>query len=173
MERKNRIPITRLNRYYDEVDFNFDLDAADEVIKEDLNFIVVLYRVDGVHSQSDLYGESSAREVRYHPPVELHVIPKLDRAKNKTYGEKNGNLRYQEHGNLTLTLLNRELGDKDITVSYGDIIGYPVDEDTLRYFEVYDDGKINVDNKSTRFGYKSFYTIVQCVPLDPNVFNGI
>ena len=30
MERKNRIPITRLSRYYDDIDYGFDLDAAEE-----------------------------------------------------------------------------------------------------------------------------------------------
>ena len=36
MERKNRIPITRLSRYYDDVDFQYDLEAAEEIINEEL-----------------------------------------------------------------------------------------------------------------------------------------
>ena len=46
MERKTRIPNTRLNRFYDEEDFQLELDMATELIEGDMNFTVVLFRVD-------------------------------------------------------------------------------------------------------------------------------
>jgi hypothetical protein len=173
MERKNRIPITRLSRYYDDIDYQTDLDMAMEVINEDANFRVVLYRIDRVNSNSDdVYGESESREIRFLSPVELNVLPKLDDAENKTYGD-NGSLRYQEHGNLVFTVLNKELSDKNVKISYGDIIGYSTSEKDMKYFEVFDDGEINVDNASTMYGFRSYFTTVQCVTVDPNQFNGL
>jgi hypothetical protein len=173
MERKNRIPITRLSRYYDDVDYQFDLDMAMEVINEDANFRVVLYRIDRVNSNNDdVYGESESRETRFLSPVELNVLPKLEDAENKTYGA-NGSLRYQEYGNLVFTVLNKELDDKGVEVSYGDIIGYSASENDMKYFEVFDDGEINVDNESTMYGFRSYFTTIKCVPVDPNQFNGL
>jgi hypothetical protein len=173
MERKNRIPITRLSRYYDEVDFDLELDMAREVIEEDANFTVVLYRIDKTNSNNDdVYGESESREIRFEPPVELKVLINLQEAENKSYAE-NGSLRYQEYGNLVFTVLNKQLVDKGVDISYGDIIGYSDRESNLKYFEVFNDGKINSDNLHTQFGYKSYFRTISCVVVDPDQFNGI
>jgi hypothetical protein len=173
MERKNRIPITRLSRYYDEKDFELELDMAREVIEEDTNFTVVLYRIDKINSNNDdVYGESESREIRFHSPVELKVLLQLAESENKSYSE-NGSLRYQEYGNLVFTILNKQLENKSVDINYGDIIGYSDRESNLKYFEVFNDGKINSDNTHTQFGYKSYYRTISCVPVDPDQFNGI
>jgi hypothetical protein len=172
MERKNKIPNTRLSRYYDYVDFEMELDMAREVIEEDANFTVVLYRIDKIKSNNDIYGESMAREIRFLPPVELKVLLNLNEATNNTY-DPNGRLRYQDYGNLDFTILSNQLVEKNIDISYGDIIGYSDREDNLKYFEVYDDGKINSDNKRTQYGFKSYYRSIKCVVVDPDQFNGI
>ena len=173
MERKNRIPNTRLNRFYDDTDFDLEIDMASELIEGDANFTVVLYRIDRKHSNSsDIYGESNAKDTRFLPPVELKVLLSISEAENKSYGD-NGALRYQEYGNLTFNILNKQLEDKHVEISYGDIVGYSDREDNLKYFEVFDDGKINMDNTHTQFGYKSFFTTIKCVTVDPDQFNGI
>ena len=158
MERKNRIPNTRLNRFYDDTDFDLEIDMASELIEGDANFTVVLYRIDRKHSNSS--------------DIELKVLLSISEAENKTYGD-NGALRYQEYGNLTFNILNKQLEDKNVEISYGDIVGYSDREDNLKYFEVFDDGKINADNTHTQFGYKSFFTTIKCVTVDPDQFNGI
>jgi hypothetical protein len=173
MERKNRIPNTRLNRFYDDTDFDLEIDMASELIEGDANFTVVLYRIDRNHSNSnDIYGESDAKDIRFLPPVELKVLLSISEAENKNYGD-NGALRYQEYGNLTFNILNKQLEDKQVEISYGDIVGYSDREDNLKYFEVFDDGKINSDNAHTQYGYKSFFTTIKCVTVDPDQFNGI
>lgn len=173
MERKNRIPITRLSRYYDDLDFKFDMEAAEEIINDDAGFTVVLYRIDRNHSiMDDVYGESETRDIRFLAPVELRVLPNLADAENKSYGG-NGSLRYQEHGNFNFDVLNKELDDKGVEISYGDIIGYSINETDLKYFEVYDDGRINVDNENTVYGFRSHFSTIKCTTIDPNRFNGI
>lgn len=171
MERNNKIPITRINRFFDHQDFQLDIDIAKELIEDDMNMKVVLYRIDRTKSNFDIYGESSPREVRYQSPVELTVIPLLDKAENKTYAP-NGSMRYQEHGMLTFNVLTDHLNEIDVDISYGDIIGYSYTETELKYFEVMDDGKINADNKHTYYGYKPYYRTIKCVVVDPNQFNG-
>lgn len=172
MDRKNRIPINRLSRYYDDTDFNMELDMAEEVINEDANFKVVIYRIDRAHSNTDIYGESEAREVRFLPPVELFVLPTLEDAENKSY-EKSGKLKVQEYGNFNFTILNRQMTEKGVDINYGDIVGYADSETNMKYYEVHDDGRINADNESTHFGYKSYFSTIKCVTVDPNQFNGI
>lgn len=172
MERKNKIPLTRLSRYYDDVDFEMEMEMASDVIEEDANFTVVLFRIDRVKSNVDVYGESNSREIRYLAPIELKVIFKLEASENKNYAP-NGSVRYQEYGNLTFYVLTSHLKKKNVDISYGDIIGYSDREDNLKYFEVFDDGKINSDNEHLHFGFRPYYRTIKCVVLDPNVFNGI
>lgn len=172
MERKNKIPNTRLSRFYDDSDFDLEMDMAREVIEEDVNFTVVLFRIDRTKSNNDIYGESNSREIRFLPPVELKVLLNLQKTENRSYDD-GGRLRYQEYGNLDFSVLVKQLEEKQIDISYGDIIGYSDKESNLKYFEVYDDGKINSDNEHTQFGFRAYYRSIKCVVVDPNQFNGI
>lgn len=172
MERNTRIPNTRLSRFYDEDDFKLEMDMATELIEEDANFTVVIYRIDKTKSNVDIYGESINREVRFLAPVELKVLLLLEQAENKTYGDT-GRLRYQEHGTFSFHVLTTQLKQKNIDIQYGDIVAYSDREDNLKYFEVFDEGKINADNKHTQFGYSAFYRTIKCNVVDPNQFDGI
>jgi hypothetical protein len=173
MERKTRIPNTRLNRFYDEEDFRLELDMATELIEEDMNFTVVLFRIDRVNTQvDDVYWESNTRDVRFKAPVELKVILNLSNGENKSYSP-NGNLRYQDYGNLEFTVLQKQLDEKNVEVSYGDIVGYSDRENNFKYFSVFDDDIINSDNQSSHFGYKGYFRRIKCTNVDPNLFNGI
>lgn len=172
MINNNKIPINRLNRYYDEDDFKMELEMAREVIEEDMNITIVLYRINMAETDvDDLYGETKKNGVRFFPPVELAVIPKIAQAENKTYNT-NGTLRYQQYGNLEFTVLQVMLDEMDIDISYGDIVGYADFESNIKYFEVTDDGKIFSDNAHTMYGYKGYFRSIKCTVLDPNKFNG-
>lgn len=174
MERKNKIPNTRLSLFYDEEDFNMELDAAKELIENDMNFTVILYRIDRNNStMDDIYQESRPEEIRYLPPVELKVILDLKPSENKSYGTTNSSLRYREYGNLIFKVLTSYLEEKNIDIIYGDIVGFSDREDNLKYFEVYNDGRLVSDNQHTHFGYRGYFRTVECVVVDPNQFNGI
>ena len=70
-----KFPISRLSKFYDYVDFNLENEMAREYIEGDLNFTVVLFNVDRIKSKTDdVYGESNANEIRFHPPKEIKVI---------------------------------------------------------------------------------------------------
>ena len=173
MNRKTRIPNTRLNKFYDEEDFRLELDMATELIEGDMNFTVVLFRIDRVNTQvDDVYQEGNASDIRFKAPVELKVILNLSTSENKSY-LPDGNMRYQDYGNLEFTLLKKQLEEKGIDISYGDMVGYSDYEDNFKYFTVFDDGKITSDNPSSHFGYKGYFRRIKCTNVDPNVFNGL
>ena len=173
MERKTRIPNTRLNRFYDEEDFRLELDMATDLIEGDMNFTVVLFRIDRENTQvDDVYWESNSRDVRFKAPVELKVILDLENGENKSYSP-NGNLRYQDYGTLEFTVLQKQLDEKNVEISYGDVIGYSDRENNFKYFTVFDDDTINTDNPSTHFGYSGYFRRIKCTNVDPNVFNGL
>jgi hypothetical protein len=173
MDNKKVTPITRVNKWFSEDDFNLEIEMGREAIEGDGNFTLILYRVDRQLTESDdLYGEASADGIRYFPPVELKVIPIMDEAENKAYNA-NGGLRYLQDGQLTFGIYDAQLKELDTEISYGDYIGYPVTETEIRYFSVVNDGVKNYDNKHTIMGYKGAFRTIICATIENSEFQGM
>jgi hypothetical protein len=167
---KKRYPISRLSKFYDELDFSLENEMAREFIEGDLNFTVVLFQVDRIKSQTDsVWGESESNEIKFLPPMELKVRPLLDEAKQSTYSDSYA--QYLEYGNFKFTVFNDHLEEMGVDIRYGDYIGYVDKDENIKYFTVTNDGRINSDNAHTRLGYKSYYRTVVCTNADVNEFN--
>ena len=174
MSTPRKIPINRVNKFFSNEDFDLDISMGREAIEGDGNFTVILYRVDRENTSSDdLYGEAPKDGVKFFPPVELKVIPILEEDENKAYNSGAGSLRYLQDGNLTFGIYTSQLAELDAELSYGDYIGYPVNETEVRYFSVTNDGVKNYDNKHTIMGYKGAYRTVKCAPVDEQEFRGL
>jgi hypothetical protein len=171
MDNKKITPITRINKFFSEEDFNLEISMGREAIEGDGNFTLILYRVDRQLTESDnVYGEASKDGIRFLPPVELRVIPLISEAQNKAY-EKNGSLRYIQDGKLSFGIYDSQLTELKVSLSYGDYIGYPVTETEIRYFSVVNDGIKNFDNKHTIMGYKGAFRSIDCAPVDASEFS--
>ena len=173
MDNKKITPITRINKFFSEEDFNLEISMGREAIEGDGNFTLILYRVNREMTEhDDLYGEASKDGIRYFPPVELKVVPIMAEAENKAYNS-NGSMRYLQDGQFTFGIYDAQLTDLDTQISYGDYIGYPVTETEIRYFSVANDGIKNYDNKHTIMGYKGAFRTIICAPVDNNEFRGM
>jgi len=167
------IPITRINKWFSNEDFKLEQDLGREAIEGDGNFTLILYRVDRDMTESDkLYGEATKDGIRFYPPIEIKVVPILAEAENKSYNS-NGTGRYLQDGQLTFGIYDAQLKELDTEISYGDYIGYPVTEDTIRYFSVVNDGVKNFDNKHTIMGYKGAFRTILCATVDASEFSGV
>jgi hypothetical protein len=172
MENKPKIPITRLNKWYDDMDFDLDIEMGREAIEEDNNFTIVLFRVDrNMTLFDDLYGEANEDGVRFQTPVELKVVPLIEEAKN-TAMNPNGGQRHLEDGNLSFGIYQKQLDELGVEISYGDYIGYAISETIIRYYSVANDGLKNYDSKHTIMGYKSAFRSILCVPTNKDEFKG-
>jgi hypothetical protein len=170
---KSIIPVTRINKFFSEEDFNLEISMGREAIEGDGNFTIILYRVDRENSESDnLYGEASKDGIRFFPPIELKVAPVFEESENKSYNP-NSTLRYIQDGNFNFGIYDAQITELKTSISYGDYIGYPVTETEIRYFSVVDDGIKNYDNKHTIMGYKGVYRTVKCAPVDSSEFRGV
>lgn len=174
MSRPRIIPINRNNKFFSSEDFNLEIDMGREAIEEDGNFTVILYRVDrNLTTKDSLYGESFVDGIRFLPPVELRVVPIIAEAENKAYNSGSGSLRYLEDGQLTFGIYEAQLTELNVELSFGDYIGYAVNETEVRYYSVVNDGKKNYDNRHTILGYKGAFRTVLCAPIDYNEFRGV
>jgi hypothetical protein len=173
MSTPKRIPITRVNKFFSENEFDLEQSFSREFIEGDGNFTVILYRVDRNNTSFDnVYNEAGVNEIKYLSPIELKVVPIMNEPDNKAYNGNSGSLRYLQDGQFIFSIHDKQLNDLDVDISFGDYIGYPVSETDVRFFSVVNDGRKNYDNKHTVFGYKGAYRTVTCASINENEFKG-
>jgi hypothetical protein len=168
----NKLPITRLSKFFGQDDFDLNIKMGEEYLHGDLGMKLVLYRVDRTKTDiDDVYAEVGMDEIKYFPPIEFFGLVKIEEPKNNTY--KDGLVRYNEPGNLTISIYKKHLDEMGIDITYGDFIGYPESETRTRFYTVYDDGRVISDNKHNMFGFKPYYRTVRCAPAQDTTFRGV
>ena len=79
--RKN--PITRLEKFFGEQDFQLEVEMGREWLNGDLNVRLVLYSVDQERTiKDDVYGEVVSDGIQYKPPVEFRAYVNIAEANN-------------------------------------------------------------------------------------------
>ena len=169
---QNRVPITRLNKFFSDQDFNLELAMGEEWLLGDMNFTLVLYRVDRQKTNSDdVYGEALSDAIQFLPPVEFKGYVKVEAPSNVDMGSSK--IYQTEPGNLQVSVYQKSLNELDIEINLGDYIGYYETETRVRYYSVVDDGRVVSDNKHTYGGYKPYYRTIIAAPANENEFRGI
>jgi hypothetical protein len=169
----NRIvPITRLGKFFGAEDFNLEISMGKEWVHGDMNFTLVLYRVDRQKTNTDdVYGETTKDSIKFHPPIEFKAFVQVSAPENKFLG--NSKLDQMEPGNIRISVYQSHLDELGIEVDFGDYIGYYETEKRVRYYSVANDGRVVSDNKHTYGGYKAFYRTIVAVPVNENEFRGL
>jgi hypothetical protein len=172
MSMNNKLPITRLGKFFSQEDFDINIQMGQEYLHGDLNMKFVLYRVDRTKTDTDsIYAEVGKDEIKFFPPIEVNGLVQIAEAKNSSY--KNGLVRYLEPGNLTIKIYLSHLDDLNVKIIYGDFVGYAESEEKVRFYQVIDDGRIQADGKHKMFGYKPHYLTIVCAPVQESEFRGI
>jgi hypothetical protein len=168
----NRVPITRLGKFFDQNDYDLDINMGSEWLHGDMNFTLVLYRIDRMKTKTDdVYGETLKDGVKFLPPVEFKGLVQISEPENKNYG--NSRINQTEPGNLKVSVYQRQLDELGVDVSFGDYIGYYETEDRIRFYTVTDDGRVVSDNKHTYAGYKPFYRTIIASAVVDDEFRGL
>jgi len=166
------VPITRLGRFFGGEDFALEIEMGQEWLHGDMNFTVILYRVDRYKSKTDdVYGEVVEDGIKFLPPIELKGYVKIVAPTNQKLG--NSKLRQEEPGNMTFSIYQKSLDDLEVDILFGDYLGYYETESKVRYYSVVDDGRVVSDLKHTYAGYKPFYRTILATPVSQNEFKGI
>ncbi len=75
---KKLVPITRLGKFFGGEDFNLEVEMGREWLEGDMNFTVILYRVDRYKTKTDdVYGETVKNGQKFLPPIELKGYVKV------------------------------------------------------------------------------------------------
>ena len=171
MSQRN-VPITRLGKFFGAEDFSLDVGMGREWLEGDMNFTLVLYKVDKRKTDlDDVYGEALKNGIKFLPPVEFKAYVQVMSPENKNVG--NIKINQFEPGNMRISVYQKQLDELGIDIDYGDYIGYYEKENRVRYYVINNDGRVTSDNKHTYAGYKPFYRTLMASAVGPNEFNGL
>lgn len=166
------VPITRLGKFFGGEDFDLDISMGREWLGGDMNFNIVLYKVDRTKTIQDaVYGEVLKDGIQFLPPVSINAYVKLEEATEQFLGQSK--IIQNEPGLLRFAVYKQELLDLQTNIELGDYIGYWITESQVRYYSIIDAGVPEYDNKHTYGGYKAFYFSYTATPVSENEFRGI
>jgi hypothetical protein len=166
------IPITRLGKFFGGEDYSLDINMGQEWLEGDMNFTVILYRIDRYKTKSDdVYGEALEDGIQFLTPIELKGYVQIMAPTNQKIGQSKVEL--DEPGNIRFSIYQKYLDDLQVDVAFGDYLGYYETESRVRYYSVADDGRVVSDNKHTYGGYKPFYRTIIGTPVNENEFRGL
>lgn len=169
---QNKVPITRLGKFFGSADLNLEISLGMEWLDGDLNFTCILYRIDRTKTKTDdVYGEAVSDGIKFLPPVEFNAYVAIATPENKFMGSTK--MDQVEPGNITMSVYLKTLEDLNIDISFGDYIGYYDTESFVRYYTVVNDGRVTSDIKHTYKGFKPFYRSIIAAPVGPNEFKGL
>ena len=169
---QNKVPITRLGKFFGDEDFNLDISIGEEWLYGDMNFTLVLYRVDRTKTKTDdVYGETVKDGIKFLPPVEFKGFVQILSPENKNLG--NSKLNQVEPGNLKVAVYQKQLDELGVDINYGDYIGYYESETRVRYYTVTNDGRVISDNKHNYAGIRPYYRSIIASAVVDNEFRGL
>jgi hypothetical protein len=158
---QNRVPITRLGKFFGDSDFKLEIEMGQEWLIGDMNYTCVLYRVDRYKTKTDdVYGEAVSDGIKFLPPVEFNAYVAIAAPENKFLGSTK--MDQAEPGNITMSVYLKTLEDLNIDT-----------ESFVRYYTVVNDGRVTSDIKHTYKGFKPFYRTIIAAPVGPNEFKGL
>jgi hypothetical protein len=169
---KKIVPITRLGKFFGGEDLSLEVDMGMEWLHGDMNFNVVLYRVDREKTKmDDIYGETIKDGVVFMTPVELKGYVKISQPSNKELG--GSKISMKEPANLLFSIYQKQLDELGVDILKGDYLGYYETETKVRYYSVVDDGYVTSDLKHTYGGVKPFYRTITATWVTENEFRGL
>ena len=168
----NKIPITRIGKFFDASDYQLDISMGEEWLYGDMNFTIVLYRIDRMKTKTDdVYGEALKDGIKFLPPIELKGYVQISAPENKQIA---GNKMNQvEPGNMRFSTYQKQLDELDVDIQFGDYLGYYETEDRLRYYVVNNDGRVVSDNKHNYAGTRPYYRTIMASAVVDNEFRGL
>jgi hypothetical protein len=166
------VPITRLGKFFGAEDYALDIGMGEEWLIGDMNFTVILYRIDRRKTKTDdVYGEVLQDGIQFLSPVELKGYVQVMAPTKKLLG--NSKVGQDEPGNMRFSIYQKTLDDLGVEIFQGDYFAYYETEDRVRYYVVADDGFVKSDNKHTYGGYRPFYRTIVATWVSENEFRGI
>jgi hypothetical protein len=145
------------NLFYNEKEYNYQVDLLEEYITTFLNSHIDIIKVDTVATKvdDDIYGEAYDKDITYKKPIQ--VLAKYELVKQEGKNEEKG-FAYRETIILNFSVLERTLKNLNLDVNIGDYIRINDGSfsNSIKIFEVVKKTDINTETKKTK-NFKPFF----------------
>jgi hypothetical protein len=112
------VPITRLGKFFGAEDYSLDIGMGEEWLIGDMNFTIVLYRIDRRKTKTDdVYGEVLEDGIQFQAPVELKGLVQVMAPTNKNIGTSK--IEQKEPGNMKFSIYQKTLDDMGVEIFHG------------------------------------------------------
>ena len=109
------VPITRLGKFFGGEDYSLEVEMGKEWLEGDMNFTIVLYRIDRYKTKTDnVYGEVLEDGIQFLAPVELKGLVQIMAPTAKFIG--NSRVEQKEPGNMKFSIYQKTLDDLDVEI---------------------------------------------------------
>jgi hypothetical protein len=153
-------------------DNSFDLDVmyGRNYLQTDNVNTIIIHRINVIESKSHaLYGQAKPKDKKYLPPVKIFVMPNVEEGKQENYGGNPGGIARDDTGKLTFGVYLKELEEKNLEISRGDLAEYNFSGEQKRYYEVESANNVTDETKKSIGGFKPYWKQIVCVPVKEDV----
>jgi hypothetical protein len=150
--------------------FDLDVSYGREFLQSDNHQEIILHRINAnqtvVH---ELYGQAKTKDKKFFAPVRITVMINVEEGKQEYYGDNPGGIVRDDSGNLSFGVYLKELEEKKVEISRGDIVEYNMSGTKNRYYEVQDANNVTDTTNKTIGGFKTYWKKIIAVPVKEDV----
>lgn len=171
-KRKNLINLNdgRYGLFMSDNSFDLDVMYGRNYLQTDNAQEVILHRINIIETKShNLYGQTKPKDKKYLSPVNLSVMVSVEASKQEYYGGNQGGITRDDTGALSFGIYLKELEEKNVEVSRGDIIEYNMSGEKNRYYEVENANMVSDETTKTIGGFKPYWKKITATPVKEDV----
>ncbi len=162
----------RYGMFMSEKSFDLDVMYGREFLKTDNPQKVTIYRINLLETKThSLYGQAKAVDKKFFAPVEISVMVTVEDGEQKYYGEGQGGIVRDDTGNIVFGVYLKELEEKKLEISRGDIVMYNQSGEKNRYYEIENANNVSDTTSKTIGGFKPYFKVIKASPAKSDTIN--
>ncbi len=161
---------SRYGLFMNDASFNLDIFYGRNYLRSDVVHEVTIHRVNVLETKThNLYGQAKTKDKKFFAPVKINVMPLVETAEDKYYGEGKGGIVRDDTGNLSIGIYLTELEEKQVEINRGDYLEYNMSGEKKRYYEVQFAQNVVDETSQTVAGFRPYWKKVTAVPVKEDV----
>jgi len=162
----------RYGMFMSDESFDLDIMYGRNFIKTDNAQTVKIHRINIIETKShSLYAQAKPKDKKYFAPVTISIMLTVEDGQQLNYGEGMGGIVRDDSGNIKFGVYLKELEEKNLEISRGDIVEYNMGGTKARYYEIENANNVEDVTSKTIGGFKPYWKLIIGIPIKSDTFN--
>lgn len=160
----------RYGLFMNDASYDLEIMYGRNYLKSDIVNDVKIHRINILDTKAHkLYGQAKASDRSYFPPIQIKASVTIEDNQQSNYGDDIGGITREDTGNLILGIYLKELEEKKLEITRGDIIEYNLSGQQTRYYEVENAHNVSDTTSQTIAGFKNYWKRVVSIPVKEDI----